>query len=136
MVHFFDSVSTNRFVTPLTQHATASSIVLYYYYCHYDYYYNYYYYYYISCICIYYVYRPTRSKPTTSCQKLYLDSATKGSDTKTPTSNYTTPMHRRHRSQSSVRLDDSSIISNHLAHRSRILPHAAALFAWGLAPSG
>ncbi|CAF3504136.1 unnamed protein product [Rotaria socialis] len=70
--------------------------------------------------------RPTRSKPTTSCQKLYLDPATTGSDTKTPTSNYTTPMHRRHRSQSSVRLDDSSIISNHLAHRSRILPQTAA----------
>ena len=46
LVHFFVAVSTNRLVTFSTPHATASSIVLHYYYYH------------ISCICIYYVYRP------------------------------------------------------------------------------
>ena len=92
MVHIFDAVSTNRLVILSTQHATASSIVLYYYY-------NYY----ISCICIYYVYRPGRSKSTTSFQILYPQPTTLTSETKTTTSSYATPIHpRRHLSQSSV----------------------------------
>ncbi|CAF4568275.1 unnamed protein product [Rotaria sp. Silwood1] len=71
--------------------------------------------------------RPSRSKSTTSCQNLYPHPATLGSETKTTTSNYPTPVHpRRHHSQSSLRLDDSSIMSNHLVRRDRILPQAAA----------
>ncbi len=117
MVHFFVAVSTNPLVILSTQHATASSIVLYYYY------YNYY----ISCICIYYVYRPSRSKSTTSFQNLYPHPATSSSETKTSISTYPTPLNvRRHRSQSSTRHDDSSIMSNHLMRRDRILPQAAA----------
>ncbi|CAF0731287.1 unnamed protein product [Rotaria sordida] len=71
--------------------------------------------------------RPTRSKSTTSCQNLYPRPATLSSETKTTTSNYPTPLHpRRHHSQSSLHLDDSSIMSNHLVRRDRILPQAAA----------
>jgi hypothetical protein len=116
MVHFFVAVRTDRLVIPSTKHATASSIVLYYYY-------NYY----ISCIYICYVYRPSRSKSTKSFQNLYPRPTTLSSETKTTTSSYPTPIHpRRHTSQSSVRLDDSSITSNHLMRRDRILPQAAA----------
>lgn len=119
MVHIFVAVSTNRLVTPSAQHATASYIVLC---CYYYHYYDY-----MSCICIYYVYRPSRSKPTRPSQNLYIQPATSGTETKTTASNYPTPLYpRRHRSQSSIRLDDSSIMSNHMMHRNRILPEASA----------
>jgi hypothetical protein len=58
---------------------------------------------------------------------LYPHPATLSTETKTTTSSYPTQLHpRRQRSQSSVHLDDSSIMSNHLMHRDRILPQAAA----------
>jgi len=57
---------------------------------------------------------------------LYPHPATLGSETKTTTSSYPTPLRpRRHRSQSSVRVDDASIMSNQLMRRDRILPQAA-----------
>jgi hypothetical protein len=57
---------------------------------------------------------------------LYPHQATISSETKT-ISSYPTPVHpRRHRPHSSVRIDDSSIMSNHLMRRDRILPPEAA----------
>ena len=126
MVHLLAAVSTNRLVISSTEHATASSIVLYHYYYYYYYYYCYYYYY-ISCICICYVYRPSSSKSTTSCQNFYPHQPTLSSETKTVAPNYRTSLFpRRHHSQSSVYLDDSSIVSNHSVRRDRILPQESA----------
>jgi hypothetical protein len=77
---------------------------------------------YILCI-----YRPSRSKSTTPFQNLYPRPATISSETKTTISSYPTPLRpRRLRSQSSIRLDDSSTMSNHLMRRDRILPQEAA----------
>ncbi|CAF0793189.1 unnamed protein product [Adineta steineri] len=74
--------------------------------------------------------RPSRSKSTTSFRNLYPHHPpTISNETKTTTSAsaYPTPLHpRRFHSQSSVRLDDSSIMSDHLMRRDRILPQAAA----------
>ena len=77
-------------------------------------------------MCIYYVYRPGRSKSTTSFQNLYPHQPTLSSETKT-VSSYPTPLHpRRSHSQLSARLDGSSTASNHLMRRDRILPQDAA----------
>jgi hypothetical protein len=59
---------------------------------------------------------------------LYPHPATLSNETKTTTSTYPTSLHprRHHHSQSSVRLDDSSMMSNHIMRRERILPQEAA----------
>lgn len=123
LVHFFVAVSTNRLVIFSTPHATASSIVLHYYYYH------------ISCICIYYVYRPGRSKSTTSFQNLYppptTTTAAASTETKTTTSTYPTPVHPRRQhhypTQSpSVRLDSGSMLFNQVRRANQIMPQTAA----------
>lgn len=125
MVHFLVAVSTNRLVIFSPPHATASSIVLHYY----DYH--------ISCICIYYVYRPSRSKSTTSFQNLYppptTTAAASSTETKATTSTYPTSVHprryqhRHHATQSpSTRIDTGSMLSNPMRHTNQILPQTAA----------
>ena len=113
LVYFLVAVSTNRH-TLLLLHSTQLHLLSSY--C-------------ISCIYvyirIYYVYRPGRSKSTTSFQNLYPRQPTLSSKSKT-SSNYPTNYHtRRLRTQSSAPHDDTSTMSNHLMRRDRILPQAA-----------
>jgi hypothetical protein len=57
---------------------------------------------------------------------LYPHQANLSSETKT-ISNYPTPLHpRRSNSQLSSRVDDLPFVTNHLMHRDRVLPQAAA----------
>ncbi|CAF0747177.1 unnamed protein product [Adineta ricciae] len=71
--------------------------------------------------------RPSKPKPTPPFRNFYPHAPTLSNQTKTTTSTYPTPIHpRRHHSQTSLRLDDSSLMSNHLVRQDRILPQAAA----------
>jgi len=105
-----------------TQLHLLSSYILHYYYCYKNYF--------ISCI--YYVYRPKRSKSRASFQNLYNPRPhphpppTITTESKT-VSSYPTPIQppRRYLSQPSIHVDSSPILPHHLSYRNQILPQEA-----------